>query len=484
MIKELFRQSSWYFLGYGAGFILGLIAFPIWTRYFTIEEYGILSLIAVGITFATPITKLGLHKSVLRFFSEFRNGKSDLPEATFYTTFFIGSLTLGVLIGLLILGGIIVSGPEQIDNTKTHSLFILAGLTLILIPGNSIYFPFLRVEEKPKEFVFIKILQSCLRLTLSVLFVFVFLLGLHGIYFSALCVQAVMLFYVFFALKRQNKFMLSSFSMGLLIEALQFGVPLIAATLANHISNLGDRFVLQLLLGSEAVGLYAVGYGLTTQLKSLLAVGMFVITPMYVKIWHEQGRKKTEQFLNSVLDFYLMVAIPAIILFSAFGGDILVLLASSKYQQAQVLIPYLAAPLLLHGAISIYTAGIFIHKKTKLILYFTVGAGTLNIILNLILIPTMGIVGAAVATLVSYAFLIALANIFSSKFLRVRLNYTGIMKYLAASVVAATFLRFITIEIFFGIILKLLIGIVIYSASMWVFDARIRQKVRMAFHRL
>ena len=154
-----------------------------------------------------------------------------------------------------------------------------------------------------------------------------------------------------------------SFSFPLLFEALSFGLPLIGAEVANHMTNIGDRFMLQFLLGTEAVGLYAVGYGLTTQLKSLLAVGMFVLTPMYVKIWHEQGREKTEQFLSTVLDYYLMAAIPGIILFSVFGGEILVLMASTKYEQATVLMPYLAAPLVLHGAISIYTAGMFIHKK-------------------------------------------------------------------------------------------------------------------------
>jgi len=484
MFKKLLRQSSWYFIGYGADVIISLISFPLWTRYFTVEEYGIFSLVAATIIFVTPITELGLSKAVLRLFSEFHRGNKTHPESRFYTTFFLGALTLGALIGTLFLGVITVLGPERLGGSQIHGLFILAGFMLILASGNSIYLSFLRVEEKPKEYVCIHILQSCLRLALSAIFVFAFLLGLKGIYIAALCVQGFLLLYILFSLKRQNKFILSSFSPRLLLESLSFGVPLIVAEMANHISNMGDRFVLQVLLGSEAVGLYSVGYGLTTHLKSLLAVGMLVITPMYVKIWEEQGRKKTEEFLNSTLDYYLMVAIPGIILFSALGGDLLVLLASSKYEQARVLLPYLAAPLIFHGAISIYTAGIFIHKKTKLILYFTVSAGILNIILNYMLIPIMGIVGAAVATLISYMFLIVLANTFSSKFLTIQLNYPGIIKYIAASIMAVAALHFINIEIFGGIILKILIGILFYATAMWVLDTRIRQKVRMVFNKL
>lgn len=484
MFKELLRQSSWYFAGYGAGVIMTLITFPLWTRHFTVEEYGILSLIGVTISFVTPLVKFGLHKAVLRLFSEFQSKKRALPESSFYTTFFIGAIALGIFFGAICIGIIVGLGPDRFGSIQTYNLFILAGLTFFISPGCSIYGHFLRVEEKANEFVLVRFVRAVLGLTLSLVLVFVFLLGLKGIYISALLLQVCLFVYVFWSLKRQKKFVLKSFSFALLFEAISFGLPLIGAEMANHISNIGDRFMLQFFLGTEAVGLYAVGYGLTSHLKSLLTVGMFVITPMYVKIWHEQGREKTEQFLSTVLDYYLMAAIPGIVLFSVFGGEILVLMASTKYEQARVLMPYLAAPLALHGAISIYTAGMFIHKKTKLILYFTASAGILNIILNYVLIPLMGITGAAVATLVSYVFLIVLANIFSSRFLTIRLNYHGVIKYIAASVIAVLLLQVITIEIFLGIIIKLLIGLLIYSAAMWSFDARIRQKVKMAFVRI
>lgn len=88
-----------------------------------------------------------------------------------------------------------------------------------------------------------------------------------------------------------------------------------------------------------------------------------------------------------------MMAVPGIILFSFFGGDIMILMALSKYEAARDILPYLVVPLILHGAITIYTAGLFIHKKNHLVLYFTLGAGTLNLILNIILIPIMGMVG-------------------------------------------------------------------------------------------
>jgi len=144
------------------------------------------------------------------------------------------------------------------------------------------------------------------------------------------------------------------------------------------------------------------------------------------------------------------------------------------------LLPYLAAPIVLHGAITIYTAGLYIHKKTSLILYFTLGAGALNLLLNLIFVPGMGMVGAAIATLISYIFLIVLANIFSSKYITIRLNYLAIGKYVLASIMAVIFLRFISIELFLGVIIKLVLGIIVYSVVILTIDNRTRERLRIA----
>ncbi|RMD93914.1 MAG: hypothetical protein D6813_03190, partial [Calditrichaeota bacterium] len=309
MFRELFRQSTWYFAGYLINMILGLVGFTLWTRYFTVEEYGVLSLIGAAITFIMPFTKLGLHNSVVRFYSEIRSGKRKYSETTFYTTFFVGALIIGIFIGSLILIAVIFLAPKHVGNVPTYHLFIVASLTFLLMPGNSIYRPFLRVEEKPKEFVFLSVFGASFRLLLSILFVFIFLLGLKGLYVSSLCLQLVVFLYVIFSLKKANKLDISSFSFSFLLEALYFGVPLIAAQLSNHLSNIGDRFVIQFLLGPEAVGLYGVAYGLTSRLKSLFTVWMFVVTPMYVKIWHTKGKEKTEEFLNTILDYYLMIAV-------------------------------------------------------------------------------------------------------------------------------------------------------------------------------
>lgn len=484
MFKELVKQSSWYLVGHGVGFVLGLVSFPIWTRYFSVEEYGMYSFMGAVVAVVMPISKFGLPRAVLRFFSEFTTGKRGIPMASYYTTMTLGALALSSLVGVIALLIIYMLGPEHLGGQKLYDLYVYSMIMVMLASVPACFYSFLRVEQRPKLFVGILSFRGVGGLTLSIIMVYVYSVGVEALFIAAIYVQIVMVSFFFIMLRRQKKLVITSFSLGLLVEALRFGIPLVPAELSNQISSIGDRYVIQFFLGPEAVGLYAVAYGLTNHLKGLLTVMMFAVTPMYLDIWEKQGREKTEEFLSMVLDYYLMIAIPGIILFCFFGGDIMVLMASTKYAEAKVLLPYLVIPLVLHGAISIYTAGLFIHKNTKLILYFTLSSGLLNLILNIIMVPLMGLIGAAVATLISYIFLIIIANIFSSKYITINLNLEGIFKYTLASFAAAFLLHFITIELFLGIIIKLFIGLVFYSLLILAIDNRIRQKLRLAFKML
>jgi len=480
MIKNLFKQTSWYSLPFFIAAAIGFGTFPIWTRHFTVQEYGMMSLIDITLLFIAPLAKFGLPQAAVRFFSEYQSGNRTLPISSYYTTLFLGSLVLGSIFALAFFAVIVALGPDRVGGQQMYNLFKLVSVLFFVGAGSGVFNSALRAAQKAKFLAIFNSISTSISLPIALILVFGFLLGVKGIYIGSICMHAFGLVFFIWFLRQKKRLVFSSFSFAFLFEAMRYGFPLVPAQVANLISNLGDRYVLQIFLGSQAVGYYAVSYGLTLHLKSVLTLMMAAVTPMYLDIWEKHGRQRTEEFLSSVMDYYLMLAIPGIILFSFFGDEILILLASSKYEGARGLLPYLAAPIVLHGAITIYTAGLYIHKKTSLILYFTLGAGTLNLLLNLIFVPRMGMVGAAIATLISYIFLIVLANIFSSKYITIRLNYLAIGKYLLASIMAVIFLRFISIDVFLGVIIKLVLGIIVYSAVILIIDSRTRERLRIA----
>ena len=171
-----------------------------------------------------------------------------------------------------------------------------------------------------------------------------------------------------------------------------------------------------------------------------------------------------------------MVSIPVVFGVSCMGGDMIKILASPKYLDAAVIIPWTISPLLLFGALPALSAGLIIEKKTKLLLGYSLFSGAVNIVLNIILIPLFGIVGAAAATLCSYLLLTLITAFSSQRFLMLSINFSLISKFIAGSVLMTLVILNIDGVTLIDIIAKILVGALIYLSTVLLMDRPMRVK--------
>ena len=120
-IETLLKQSSHYFTGYIFSLAAGFISFPILTRIFSVNDYGIMNLISITLVFVTAISKLGINKGANRFYEEFNLNKRPQPLETFYATFFWGGLLLSGSVTLIYL--FIIKGSYK--HYKNNYIYIL-----------------------------------------------------------------------------------------------------------------------------------------------------------------------------------------------------------------------------------------------------------------------------------------------------------------------------------------------------------------------
>jgi O-antigen/teichoic acid export membrane protein len=90
MLKKLALHTSNYTLGSVLATIAGLVSFPILTRIFTVEEYGILNLISATLLLLTGIAKLGVQHSIVRFYGEVKSGRRSVNLSQYYSTTLFG----------------------------------------------------------------------------------------------------------------------------------------------------------------------------------------------------------------------------------------------------------------------------------------------------------------------------------------------------------------------------------------------------------
>jgi len=238
----------------------------------------------------------------------------------------------------------------------------------------------------------------------------------------------------------------------------------------------GDRYLIQFYLGFGAVGVYSAAYSLSRMAQSLLTSPLrLAAIPMYLKIWNSDGGKETTRFLTNLLDIYFMLGIPIVIGLSWLSKDVVTLLASSKFRESSLIVPYIILSEVLFGTNIIFAAGLRIHKKTVVLMALSMTAAVVNVGLNILLIPMVGIMGAAYATLTTYMLLVTLIALKSHKYLKIKIASGKILKYITLSVVTMLLVSLITLTGMQGLLLKTAVGALFYMSVILISDKRLKR---------
>src|SRR5262249_48844711 len=124
--------------------------------------------------------------------------------------------------------------------------------------------------------------------------------------------------------------------------------------------------------------------------------------PICMKLWAAEGKFATQLFLSRSLNYFMMGSVLVVSVAIVTSQDIVVVLASKKFQEARILLPDLVIGLVLWAANTFFRPGLMIHKRSQKIAQTTLFAGLLNIALNVVLLPKMGLIGAALASVLSF----------------------------------------------------------------------------------
>src|SRR5512143_4045816 len=165
--------------------------------------------------------------------------------------------------------------------------------------------------------------------------------------------------------------------------AITYGAPLAVAGAAQLFLSYGDRVVIERLLGLDAVATYSVSYDVADRLgDSLLFPAQLAVVPIIFRLWAEQGPEATARFVSRVLTYMIAILIPVAALYLIFNREIIVLLASAKYEESAALTPYLLPGVLLASLNFIVVVGHTIQKSTGRLAVNVAVVAVLNMALN------------------------------------------------------------------------------------------------------
>jgi len=416
-IKKLGTQSLIYGAAHVAARGVTFLLLPLYTNIFSLEDYGIISLIYTFLGFMNVILHYGLDASLLKHYvpADRDERKSILSNA--YSSFLITTVLFSLL---LIFFRNNISGLLFGSNLPNITI-IVAGILFFDVLW-SIHVLLLRAEERPIYFSIISFLNVLSTLALNILFVIYFELGIYGVLLSNLITSGVIFFITFPIILKRTSF--ASLSLKYWKKMMKFGLPFLPAGIFSMILELSDRYILRYLSDIETVGLYNAGYKLG--LLILLVVMGFNMAwqPYFLK-----KKKEERHYIAAVAPLVLSVLGFLWILLLIWSGDLVKLKLGSftffgeQYWDAAGIIPVIGLAYVFHAAYLIQLPGVYLLEKSGWIPWVRgLGAGS-NIILNFLLIPKYEIAGAAVATCISFILMAVFLYFINRRIFRIPYNW-------------------------------------------------------------
>lgn len=480
-IKTFFIQFSHFFSGMVIIQLFGLITFPILTRAMTIEQYGIFSLINTTIMLSVVPSKAGISNAIIRFYAEYSD--TDNSRSIFASTVIYYGTIISVAGTIIYIIGFSIANYYADMRIEYAMCFLIMGAYQFVRPINIIGFNFLRVNNKT---IFINILSLASKVTsvaIGLLLLLVVIKELYGYFIGLLLAEYMAFCFIFKWFFNNYKFNRQHVSRKIINSLIVFGFPLLLNEMSYLLLSYGDRYIIDWKIGHEALGVYSVGYNLAMYVSNIITFALsYAVVPIYVEIYKNEGRQKTEQFLSKSMHYLLVAIIPICFGYIAVSKELFIVLASEKYYEAASFSGIILIGNTLLGLNNVLNAGLYLKKKGATILYIMLFSVVINIALNLLLVPRAGVYGAAIATLVACIISAIVTIVLSFPHIKIKANLIYVAYYLLIS----TGMFFIVREInnsnlILELFIKVLIGALVIFIGVMIKEKELRMKIMNKF---
>ena len=436
----------------------GLILIPILTKTLGADAYGVWSIIMVTISLLSPLALLGLTTAMIRFLAAEKD-KRTIQEG-FYSVIsvvFFVSLILSLAVFLLADSFAVAI----LKDVSAATLIRIASVVIMLQALDLASLEFFRAFGRMKKYSGLMLLQTFAEIG----FVAYFVLngfGLFGAVVSLVISRGVVLLVCASFIFKEIGFRLPRFyGLG---DYLRFGLPLVPAGLVGWITSSSDRYLIGFFLDSQMVGIYSAAYNIGAVIGFFGAPLQIILFPTISKLYEEGKEEVMKTYLAYSLKYFLLFAIPALFGLSVLSRQLLLIMASPEFVvQGAVVLPIVALGTLFFGLYgSIFAWILFVAKRTRLVFVLVSVAAMLNLILNIIFIPSYGIIAAAITTFIAYFILFSLTFYFSREDIKFGVPYGFIVKSVLASLVMSLVLYWINPVGVFYVGLMILVGAGVY----------------------
>jgi O-antigen/teichoic acid export membrane protein len=407
----------------------GVVLIPVLTKTIALPDYGIWNQISVTVEWLTVVSLLGLD-SALPLLLPTKKAKEVIRQE-FLSSLGSTVLTAVVLSGLLLL--LADSLASLFLGGQSASPFVRAGAWVVIATtANRLCLAYFRAFRQVAKYSILLLVETYGQIFLTICFVLSGY-GLWGAIYALLAVRSSVLVIAFWLIVREVG--LAKPRLASLPSYLALGLPVVPALSFLWMVRVSSRYAIGFFLGPRSVGIYSAAYGGGMLVTVFFFPVLLLLPPSISTLWEKGQVEEVGKVLQYSTKYALLLTIPMVFALSILAKPVLALMATPDYVEGAILLPFIGVAQVAWMLSGVAEAVIGLVRRTWVFPLVYGVCALLNLILNVLLIPRLGILGAAISMLIAYLTLPVMTFAISSRHLLPPTDIPAVAKSIAASIV-------------------------------------------------
>lgn len=393
--------------------LLSILLLPLVTSKLSTSDYGSFDLITVYALFITAFMGLNIENGLFRYLIDVR--KDEDEQKKIISSGIITMIFVSLLFTVIYFSAWIIF---RFNNVIYIYAFALS----------SLYFNmFLQISRGVGDnlnYAIASIIVGVSNICLSILFLFKFNIGLFGLVYAGIISYIFGSIYIFLKKRVYHFLSFNYFNKETSLKIVKYSTPLVPNNISSWIMNISDKIMLAFFINNSATGIYSISTKFPTLLSHVY--GVFNLS------WTESASvnvkdNSRDEFFSSVINKIFIICFCLCIVTLSAMAIIFKIMIDPSYKEAYYYVPILIVASSFEILSSLLGAVYISLMKSKNIALSTTIAGLINILINLILIPKIGILAACISTAVSYFILAIYRYINLKKDIIIKLDFKKIL---------------------------------------------------------
>ena len=403
--KNIFlKDMFWYLLGTIIPMGINVIKTPVFTRHYTTEDYGYLGLVMGIFIYISTVSYSWLSSCIWRFYNSFERKK-------ILNKFYSNLLFLYLISSVVMFFCSLIFIAFYHTPFLVYKLIILCFFHFVLKELLGLFYVILRIKGYAKLNNILLITQAMLSFIVLLFSAFVLDFDITSLISSSITIDLIFVIgFVIYLIyhKKIEVLKLDLVRIRYLKIFLNFGSFILISSMITLLLVSSDRYILAMYDNMKNVGIYTKVYDIAQiSITAFVFVFFSVINPkMNKELSHNID--EADNLLVKYLFGYIFTLLPVTFLISIFSKEIAEILLGEEFRSGYVIMPYIFFSAFIYGIITINQNKLKFRNKLKTVLQILIICLVINVILNFLIVPTYGYIGAAISTLISYILMLFL----------------------------------------------------------------------------